>query len=144
MPRTFDDQAEMPPVDLGTVNPQDLARDLFESICRVAELSAIELGAFSVSDIIIERPKNREHGDWATGIALKLAKAWGANPRELAVEFAADFSKLDGVADVEVAGPGFINVRLDASAAGVLAQKIVEAGGTFGNGGLNLGGKLNL
>ncbi|WP_396655432.1 arginine--tRNA ligase [Microbacterium sp.] len=84
------------------------------------------------SDLPLERPKNREHGDWASNAALKLAKQVGANPRELAAEIAEGLRAVPGIASVEVAGPGFINVRLDAAAAGALAKTIVDAGAAYG------------
>ncbi|RZI89197.1 MAG: arginine--tRNA ligase, partial [Microbacterium sp.] len=86
----------------------------------------------TASDFVLERPKNRDHGDWASNAALKLSKVAGTNPRELATEIAAALGETDGIASVEVAGPGFINIRLDAAAAGALAKTIVEAGPAFG------------
>ncbi|WZH37078.1 MAG: arginine--tRNA ligase [Microbacterium enclense] len=86
----------------------------------------------SVADLPLERPKNRDHGDWASNAAMKLAKVVGANPREFAAEIAAGLETVDGIASVEVAGPGFINIRLDAAAAGALAKTIVDQGAAFG------------
>lgn len=98
----------------------------------------------AVTDIVLERPKNREHGDWASNIALKLAKQVGANPRELAAEIAGPLGDVSGVASVEIAGPGFINIRLDAAAAGALARAIVEAGAAFGSNTTQRGNSINL
>ena len=86
----------------------------------------------SVADITLGRPKSRDHGDWASNAALKLAKNLGVNPREFAVEIAKRLGEAPGIASVEVAGPGFINIRLDTAAAGTAAKMIVEAGGAFG------------
>ena len=86
----------------------------------------------SVADIVLGRPKSRDHGDWASNAALKLAKNLGVNPREFAVEIAKRLGEAPGIASVEVAGPGFINIRLDTAAAGTAAKMIVEAGGAFG------------
>ncbi|NYE20901.1 arginine--tRNA ligase [Microbacterium immunditiarum] len=86
----------------------------------------------TASDLPLERPKNRDHGDWASNAALKLAKTVGANPREFASEIAVALESVPGVASVEVAGPGFINIRLEAAAAGALAKTIVDAGGAYG------------
>jgi len=94
--------------------------------------------------VALERPKNRDHGDWAANIAMKLAKPLGISPRELAADFAAGLEAVDGVASVEVAGPGFINIRLDAAAAGALAKTIVEQGEAFGRGTLYEGVTINL
>jgi len=98
----------------------------------------------TVDDLVLERPRNREHGDWASNIAMKLAKPLGANPRDLAAELAEGFSGIEGVASVDVAGPGFINLTLDAAAAGALARVIVEQGESYGTGDLLAGVTINL
>lgn len=106
-----------------------------------AESAAPQLTA---ADIVLERPKNREHGDWASNIAMKLAKPLGVNPRELATEIAAAAASIDGIASADVAGPGFINFRIDAAAAGVLARVIVEAGADYGRSDALAGNVINL
>ena len=98
----------------------------------------------TIDDVPLERPRNREHGDWASNIAMKIAKPVGANPRELATEIAEALAAADGVAKVDVAGPGFINITLDAAAAGALAKTIVEAGADYGRGDLLDGTTINL
>ncbi|MCU1412069.1 MAG: arginyl-tRNA synthetase [Rhodoglobus sp.] len=98
----------------------------------------------TVDDLVLERPRNRDHGDWASNIAMKLAKPLGANPRELAEEVAAGVRELAGVASVDVAGPGFINISLDAAASGALAKTIVEQGDAYGHGDLYAGVTINL
>jgi arginyl-tRNA synthetase len=98
----------------------------------------------TVDDLVLERPRNRDHGDWASNIAMKLAKPLGANPRELAEEVAEGVRELEGVASVDVAGPGFINITLDAAASGVLARTIVEQGAEYGQGDLYAGVTINL
>ena len=85
-------------------------------------------------DIALERPKNRDHGDWSTSIALKLAKVVGSNPRALATTIASELLSHDGIQSAEVAGPGFINITLDAGSAGELVKIIVEAGESYGTG----------
>ena len=115
------------------MNPDVLSAALLAVITPLVE--ARRPGAaegLTTADLPLERPKNRDHGDWASNAALKLAKVAGANPRELAAEIAAGLEAVDGIDSVEVAGPGFINIRLDAAAAGALAKTIVEAGERFG------------
>ncbi|MDW4573233.1 arginine--tRNA ligase [Microbacterium sp. M3] len=127
------------------MNPDALSAALLAVVAPLAE--ARRPGAaegLTSADLPLERPKNRDHGDWASNAALKLAKAVGANPREFAGEIAAGLREVDGVADVEVAGPGFINIRLDAAAAGSLAQTIVEAGAAFGTNESQRGNTINL
>jgi arginyl-tRNA synthetase len=92
----------------------------------------------------VERPRNPEHGDYASNIAMQVAKRAGVNPRELAQGIADELTRADGVAAVEVAGPGFLNVRLDAGAAGRLAQSVVLEGDRYGHSSALAGERLNL
>lgn len=105
---------------------------------RGAEIEVLD------SDVVLERPRNRDHGDWATTIAMKLAKKVGTNPRELAEAIAHDIARIDGVASAEIAGPGFINIRLDSARAGALAKRIVDEGTRFGHGEGFSGIRINL
>ena len=93
----------------------------------------------------VERPRSPEHGDYASTIAMQLAKKAGVkNSRELAQAIADALAKHDGVASTEVAGPGFINIRLDAAATGSLAALIVNAGQEYGRTDTLKGQKINL
>ncbi|MFC7790168.1 arginine--tRNA ligase [Microbacterium sp. MAHUQ-60] len=102
-----------------------------------------ELG-LTASDIVLDRPRNRDHGDWATNIAMRFAKRLGTNPRELAQQIADGLAAVGGIAGVEVAGPGFINIRLDAAAAGALAKTIVDAGDAYGTNDSQTGVSVNV
>ena len=126
------------------MTPQDLAREIYELVLLHASENGHEVGALSVGDIVVERPKNREHGDWATSVSLKLAKPWGVNPRDLAQSLAESLTAVEGIDSVEVAGPGFINIRLSAAAAGELAKSIVEKSAAYGEGDALRGVSLNL
>lgn len=95
-------------------------------------------------DLKLERPRNRDHGDWASNIAMRFAKRVGTSPRELAEEIAVALQSDPSVAAVDVAGPGFINITLDTAAAGALAGEIVAAGDTFGTGEALAGRNINL
>ena len=115
------------------MNPDALSAALLAVIAPLAEARRPGAAAdLTVADLPLERPRNRDHGDWASNAALKLGKAVGANPREFAQEIATALADAEGIASVEVAGPGFINIRLEAGAAGALAKTIVEAGAAFG------------
>ncbi|TNH25039.1 arginine--tRNA ligase [Micromonospora orduensis] len=93
---------------------------------------------------VVERPRNPEHGDYASTLALQLSKKVGVPPRELATALADELSRAVGVKSVEIAGPGFLNIRLDAAAAGQLARVIVEAGAEYGRSERLAGEKINL
>ncbi|MEU6076168.1 arginine--tRNA ligase [Micromonospora sp. NPDC047074] len=92
----------------------------------------------------VERPRNPEHGDYASTLALQLSKKVGVPPRELAAALAEQLGRAPGVKSVEIAGPGFLNIRLDAAAAGQLARTIVEAGEAYGRGERLAGQRMNL
>ncbi|MFZ4894541.1 arginine--tRNA ligase [Plantibacter sp. Mn2098] len=131
------------------MTPEDLAKALFDIVLPIADRRRQAAGieeevTLSPADVVLERPKNRDHGDWACNIAMKLAKRVGSNPRELAQELVEALAGIDGVASAEVAGPGFINIRLDAAAAGALAKTIVDAGAEFGRNESQAGASINL
>ncbi len=131
------------------VTPAELSQSLFNLIQSVSErrreadTAGVDLG-LTLADVAVERPRNRDHGDWASSIALKIAKPLGTNPREIAAELAAGLEQLADVSSVEIAGPGFINIRLEAAAAGALAKTIVDQGAVYGTGHLYDGLKINL
>ena len=92
----------------------------------------------------MERPRNPEHGDYASTLALQLAKAVGRPPRELATAIADKLRQTAGIKDIEIAGPGFLNIRLDAAAAGSQVRVIVEQGDRYGHSATSAGHKINL
>ena len=127
------------------MNPESLATALLAVLAPIAEERRPgEPFSLSASDIVFERPRNRDHGDWASNIAMRLAKPFGTNPRELAQQIADGLAQVDGVQTAEVAGPGFINIRLDAAAAGALAKLIVEAGAEYGRNDTQAGHSINI
>jgi arginyl-tRNA synthetase len=128
---------------LTLVNPAELSAVLLDIVRRLAA----ERGAdaeIAPEDVTLERPRNRDHGDWASNVALKLGKRLGLDTRAFAGELATALAEADGVASTDVAGPGFLNITLDAAAAGVLAQRILEAGDAYGRGTLYDGVSINL
>ena len=95
-------------------------------------------------ELRLERPKSRAHGDYATNIALALAKAAQLAPRVIAESLAPLIAEIPGVAEAEIAGPGFINIRLDSATLGQTAQIIVEKGADYGTGTALAGQQINL
>jgi arginyl-tRNA synthetase len=116
----------------------------------VAALSAaVADGDLSLPDgvpasVRIERPKVKEHGDYATNVAMQLAKQAGRAPREIAELLASRLTATPGIAAAEVAGPGFLNVRIDAGAQGALAADIVAAGSAYGGSDALAGVRVNV
>ena len=125
----------MTPADLNDAIVRILATLMAQGKLAPAELPA---------EVVIERPKNREHGDWATNAAMQLSARFGLKPREFADLLAAELQQVDGISKVDIAGPGFINLTLSAAAAGELAKAIVEAGENYGKSAEMAGVKMNL
>ncbi|MFE3173486.1 arginine--tRNA ligase [Amycolatopsis sp. NPDC059090] len=94
--------------------------------------------------VTIERPRNPDHGDYATNLALQVAKKAGLKPREFAEALAEVVAGADGVAAVEVAGPGFLNFRLAADAQGEVVRQVLAAGAAYGRGDALAGTRINL
>ncbi len=109
-----------------------------------ASIDAGEFAGNVPAEATIDRPKNPEHGDYATNVALRLAKPAGKPAREVAEAIATRLREQTGIAAVDVAGPGFLNVTLAAGTLGGLARTVVTAGAGYGRG-TQLGGRrLNL
>ncbi|MGA0066920.1 MAG: arginine--tRNA ligase [Candidatus Nanopelagicales bacterium] len=124
------------------MTPEDLATAVQE--CIVALQAEGTLAGQPPDDVVIERPRSKEHGDYATPVALTLAKTAGRPPREIADLVAARLAQVSGVAQTEVAGPGFINIRLATDAQGAVARAVVEAGDGYGNVDLLVGRRFNV
>jgi len=121
--------------------------DLLAAQIQAAISHAIERGDLigTVPESIpLERPKNRDHGDYASSIALQLAKPAGKNPREVAAMLKADLESLAEVSAVDIAGPGFINITLNRASQADLVRTILTAQEKYGRGVALAGVKINL
>ncbi|WP_374025010.1 arginine--tRNA ligase [Mycobacterium sp. HNNTM2301] len=125
------------------MTPADLAELLRTTASAVLVERGLDAAALPAA-VTVERPRNPEHGDYASNLALQLGKKVGANPRELAGWLAEALAQADGVASAEVAGPGFINLRLEASAQAVIVNNVLDAGDEFGHSDALGGHKINL
>jgi len=114
------------------VTPADLAALLKATATAVLTERSLDTSALPET-ITVERPRNPEHGDYATNVALQLAKSVRVNPRELAGWLAAALVEVDGIAAAEIAGPGFVNLRIEASAQGVVVANVLDAGAEYGH-----------
>jgi arginyl-tRNA synthetase len=124
------------------VTPEQL-----QDVVRTAVGGTVDRGVLAVEvpdEVVVERPRNREHGDYATNIALRLAKAAGRPPREVAEVLAGELRSRPGIARVDVAGPGFLNITLAEGALGRIAVNAVTAGAAYGRTDALAGQKLNL
>lgn len=114
---------------------------------RAALSATVEAGDLTVdvpAEIRVERPKQKEHGDWTSNISLQLAKPAGMKPRDVATLVADRLRESEGVASVDIAGPGFLNITLDAASAGELARSVVQAGAAYGTNEAMVGHTMNI
>ena len=115
------------------MTPTDLA-----AVIRAATLNVFQARDLDDSlvpeTVVVERPRNPEHGDYATNIALQLGKRAGVNPRELAGWLVDELRASDGIDDADLAGPGFVNLRLAAAAQNATIATIAEQGAAYGRG----------
>jgi len=124
------------------VTPAELATAVRTAV--VDCIAASDFSGTAPDEVVLERPRNPEHGDYAANVALRLAKPAGRSAREVAEAIATRLSTVDGVARVDVAGPGFLNITLAAGTLGQLAATVVEAGTAYGRGDALAGQNLNL
>ena len=125
------------------MEPRALAAVIAAATMELGRARGVDL-AVSEHDVALERPKNKDHGDWATSIAMKVAKQLGSNPRDIAVELSGALGSVSGIRSLDVAGPGFINITLDAGAAGEILATIIDQGESFGTNDELAGESINL
>lgn len=125
------------------MTPAALAELVRETAVEV--LSARDLDTSVVPEAVtVERPRNPEHGDYATNLAMQVAKKAGVAPRELAGWLGEALSAAEGIDSAEVAGPGFLNLRLAADAQGAIVRQALGSADAFGRGALFEGLRVNL
>jgi arginyl-tRNA synthetase len=125
------------------VTPADLAELLKSTAAAVLAEHGLDAAALPAV-VLVERPRNPEHGDYATNVALQVAKKVGVNPRDLAGWLATALAASDGIAAADVAGPGFVNLRIEASAQAVVIEQVLAAGVAYGGSAELAGTNINL
>ncbi|MFM1826505.1 MAG: hypothetical protein RLZZ37_1140 [Actinomycetota bacterium] len=105
----------------------NLIKSAVESLISAQKIDKIE-----IPEIKIERPKSKDHGDFASNIALALSKPVGKNPREVAQILIDELKNEKSIKKIEIAGPGFLNFTLDSASLGELARVIIEKASEFG------------
>ena len=127
------------------MTPDQLAAAIRHAVVQAVEDGVLDLEPHQVPDeVTVERPRNPEHGDYATNIALQVAKPAGVSPRAVAELVAVRLRDVGGIAEVDIAGPGFLNITLDAATLGELARSVVTAGETYGRIDRYAGVKVNV
>lgn len=112
------------------MTPEELSNLINSAVKSL--ISAQKIEKVEIPEIKIERPKSKDHGDFASNIALALSKPVGKNPREVAQLLIEELSKEKSIKKIEIAGPGFLNFTLDTASLGELARTIVEKADEFG------------
>ncbi|GAF48482.1 arginine--tRNA ligase [Rhodococcus wratislaviensis] len=125
------------------MTPADLAELLRGTAAKVLVERGLDVSVLPET-LTVERPRNPEHGDYATNVAMQVAKKVGTNPRELAGWLAEALTAAEGIDSADIAGPGFLNIRLAADAQGAIVAKILDEGASFGSGHTLDGKKINL
>ena len=126
------------------MTPEQLSAAIVDVLATLSDEGALTLPDGVPSAVTIERPRQKEHGDYATNVALQLAKKAGMNPRDLAGQVQDRLLKVEGIAAVEVAGPGFLNISVAASAQGVIAEQVVAQGQEYGTSDTGAGERVNV
>ena len=125
------------------MTPADLAELLHATAAKVLADRGLDASVLPAK-LTVERPRNPEHGDYATNVALQVAKKAGAVPRDFAGWLADALTADAAIESADVAGPGFLNIRLAAAAQGEIVARVLAAGSAFGGGSSMAGKKVNL
>ena len=126
------------------MTPDDLSGIIVKALHALVADGTLILPDGVPAAVTVERPRQKGHGDYATNVAMQLAKPAGSNPRALGELLATRLREAEGIAGVEVAGPGFLNITVDAGAQGLVAADIVAAGSAYGSSDAFAGEKINL
>jgi arginyl-tRNA synthetase len=126
------------------VNPAQLSAAVVDALASLVDQGALVLPDGVPAEVTVERPRQKGHGDYATNVAMQLAKKAGTNPRALGELLAAELRTAEGVSGVEVAGPGFLNVSVEAGAQGAVAADVVAAGAAYGRNDSQAGERVNV
>jgi arginyl-tRNA synthetase len=126
------------------VTPEQLSAAIVAALQDLVDDGAVTLPGGVPETVTVERPRQREHGDYATNVALQLAKRAGTQPRPLAELVAKRLGAAQGVASVDIAGPGFLNITVASGAQGAVAADIVAAGAAYGTTATGAGERVNV
>ena len=126
------------------MTPEELSTAIVSVLTTLSDEGALTVPDGLPATVSVERPRQKGHGDYATNVAMQLAKKAGTNPRALAELIRTGLLEHEGVADVEVAGPGFLNISVAADAQGKVAADVVAAGAKYGGSDAFAGEKINL
>ena len=125
------------------MTPEQISKAILQALSALEAEGRLPAGSVPL-EVVVERPKNREHGDWATNVAMQHASQASLKPIQYAEMLVGKLQHVEGIESVAIAGPGFINLFVSNSAAGALAKEIVDLGSRYGFSESMRGLKLNL
>ncbi|GAB3786512.1 arginine--tRNA ligase [Nocardioides ungokensis] len=126
------------------VTPDQISAAIVDVLQALVDDGSVALPDGVPASVTVERPRQKGHGDYATNVALQLGKRAGLNPRELAALVQRRLEAVEGVSAVEIAGPGFLNITIDAGAQGQVAADVVAAGASYGGSDVLAGNRINV
>ena len=126
------------------MTPEQLASTIVDVLQALVDDGDVSLPDGVPTTVVVERPRNKEHGDYATNVALQLAKKAGTNPRAFADLVAERLRSAYGIAAVDIAGPGFLNITVAAGAQGEVAADVLTAGAAYGRNDALAGERINV
>ena len=126
------------------MNPEQLSATIVTALTTLSDSGRLVLPDGVPTAVVIERPRSKEHGDYATNVALQLGKKAGMSPREFAGLLAEELGAAGGIAKVDIAGPGFLNITVEAGAQGQVAADVVAAGASYGHSEVLAGQRINV
>jgi arginyl-tRNA synthetase len=116
----------------------------FETIVASLQTAGSLPSGIDVSRVVFELPRDASHGDLACNAAMVLAKQAGMKPRDLAEMLTSALAGIDGVTDVEIAGPGFLNLRVEARLWAMEIDAVIAAGTDYGRNASGAGMPVNV
>ena len=126
------------------MTPEQLSSTIVDVLQALVDDGDVSLPDGVPTTVVVERPRNKEHGDYATNVALQLAKKAGTNPRAFADLVAERLRSAYGIAAVDIAGPGFLNITVAAGAQGEVAADVLTAGAAYGRNDALAGERINV
>ena len=126
------------------MTPEQLASTIVDVLQALVDDGDVSLPDGVPTTVVVERPRSKEHGDYATNVALQLAKKAGTNPRAFADLVAERLRSAYGIAAVDIAGPGFLNITVAAGAQGEVAADVLTAGAAYGRNNALAGERINV
>ncbi|UUW87416.1 arginine--tRNA ligase [Pimelobacter simplex] len=126
------------------MTPAQLSTTIVDALQALVAQGSLTLPDGVPAEVTVERPRQKGHGDYATNVALQLAKKAGTNPRALGEQLAEQLRAADGISGVELAGPGFLNISVEAGAQGKVAADVVAAGTAYGRTDTLAGQRINV